>query len=198
MNIALLLTFSRFICAPVLAFLLYRAVMPQTSLFYVFSSFILFVLLELTDALDGYIARSRKEVTVLGKLLDPIADSLLHTTLLVIFLVTKIIPLWLFFIFIYRDSFLLVIRSLYASNNKIQGARLSGKVKTVSLSIAFFIIIIVNVLSNLNITFIPNQIWGKHFGFYLLLISAILTLFSAIDYAIAERHLLKKSFNVKI
>jgi CDP-diacylglycerol--glycerol-3-phosphate 3-phosphatidyltransferase len=197
MNIALLLTISRLVCAPVLAFLLYRAVMPQTSLFYVLSSFILFVLLELTDAFDGYIARRRKEVTVLGKLLDPIADSLLHTTLLVIFLVTRIIPLWLFFIFIYRDNFLLVIRSLYASNNKIHGARLSGKIKTVSLSIAFFIIIIINVFSNLNIHFVPNEIYGRHFGFYLLSISAILTLFSAIDYAIAERKLLKKSFDFK-
>ncbi|MGD9200534.1 MAG: CDP-diacylglycerol--glycerol-3-phosphate 3-phosphatidyltransferase [Chitinispirillia bacterium] len=198
MNIALLLTLSRLAGAPVLAFLLYMAVMPQALLFYVFTSFVLFVLLELTDAFDGYIARRRKEVTVLGKLLDPIADSLLHTTLLVIFLVTKIIPLWLFFIFIYRDTFLLVIRSLYASNNKIQGARLSGKIKTVSLSIAFFIIITLNVLSNLNIHFIPNEICGRHFGFYLLLISAILTLFSAIDYAIAERSLLKNSFNIRV
>ncbi|HBD08010.1 MAG TPA: CDP-diacylglycerol--glycerol-3-phosphate 3-phosphatidyltransferase [Syntrophobacteraceae bacterium] len=69
---------------------------------------VIFVALSLTDALDGYFARSRNEITPLGRLLDPIADKALLASSFITLSVLHIIPGWLTVIVISRDFIILL------------------------------------------------------------------------------------------
>lgn len=62
-----------------------------------------FVLTAITDAIDGYIARTRKQRTPLGTVLDPLADKLLLTTAFITLAYLRILPAWLAILVVSRD-----------------------------------------------------------------------------------------------
>jgi len=70
-----------------------------------------------SDLLDGYFARSRNEISELGKIIDPLADKLTVITLVVILLFKGIIPLWFVIITVLRDAVILA-GGLYLSSKK--------------------------------------------------------------------------------
>jgi CDP-diacylglycerol--glycerol-3-phosphate 3-phosphatidyltransferase len=74
----------------------------------------LFLAAALTDLLDGYLARRRKQVTTLGRLLDPIADKLLVASALVALVQLKIAPAWMVVIIIGREFAVSGLRSIAA------------------------------------------------------------------------------------
>ncbi len=65
-----------------------------------------FVLTAITDAIDGYIARTRKQRTPLGEVLDPLADKLLLTTAFITLAYLRILPAWLAILVVSRDVIL--------------------------------------------------------------------------------------------
>src|SRR3989344_8884038 len=77
-----------------------------------------FIVLSLSDALDGYIARKRKQITELGKLIDPIADKLLISAAL-IFLIGKGIPLWMGIVIILREWIITGLRMIFVSKGTV-------------------------------------------------------------------------------
>lgn len=94
-NLANKITISRLLLVPVFAiFLIYQR--PGFSL-------ALFIMASLADALDGYLARSRQERTVLGAILDPTADKLLMFSAYLIMGINGLIPPWLSIVVISRD-----------------------------------------------------------------------------------------------
>jgi CDP-diacylglycerol--glycerol-3-phosphate 3-phosphatidyltransferase len=74
----------------------------------------LFLVAALTDMLDGYLARRRKQVTTLGRLLDPIADKLLISAALVSLVQLGIAPAWMVVIIIGREFAVSGLRSIAA------------------------------------------------------------------------------------
>lgn len=93
---------------------------------------IIYAVAELSDLLDGKIARRCGLVTDLGKVMDPFADTLTHITYFVTFLSLSIMPLWAFILIMWREFSILFIRMLLAKYaGKAMPANIFGKAKTV-------------------------------------------------------------------
>lgn len=99
-NIPNALTVSRIILIPA-AVCFYVKGYENTAL-------IVYLLAMLTDALDGMIARRRKQITTLGKVLDPLADKLSLLTMMSLFFAEGEIPLWMFALLIVKEISLIV------------------------------------------------------------------------------------------
>ncbi|MFZ5642376.1 MAG: CDP-diacylglycerol--glycerol-3-phosphate 3-phosphatidyltransferase [Bacillota bacterium] len=96
----------------------------------------IFILAASTDGLDGYIARKRKMVTNLGKLMDPLADKLLVSAALLVLVELQRLPAWIALIIIGREFAVTGLRALAAADGNIIAARWIGKVKTVTQIVA--------------------------------------------------------------
>ena len=97
---------------------------------------ILFLISELTDLLDGFIARRRGEVSDFGKLFDPFADTLTQITYFFCFVIDGILPSLLFLAVLYREFSILFVRNLMLKKGITMGARMGGKIKTVTYMLA--------------------------------------------------------------
>ena len=84
----------------------------------------------LSDILDGRIARSRNLITNFGKFMDPLADKLLVTACMMIFVGWGRMPSWVVFIVIAREFAISGLRMVAASNGTVIAAGWSGKIKT--------------------------------------------------------------------
>src|SRR5512136_1706124 len=92
----------------------------------------LFLAAALTDLLDGYIARRRKQVTTLGRLLDPIADKLLISSALIALVQLNIAPSWMVVIIIGREFAVSGLRSIAAHEGFSIDVSTLGKGKMVT------------------------------------------------------------------
>ena len=90
----------------------------------------LFALAAMTDGLDGYIARRRKQVTTFGKLMDPLADKLLIVAALVALVSLDRVAAWIAMVIIARELAVTGLRSLAAEKGVVIAASWLGKVKT--------------------------------------------------------------------
>jgi CDP-diacylglycerol--glycerol-3-phosphate 3-phosphatidyltransferase len=189
MNIATMVTLSRVFIAPFFAYSFMHGYKTGNVVF-IWIALVLAVLIELSDMLDGTIARARNEVTDFGKVGDPVADSVSRQTVFLSFMLSGIIPLWLYLIFFYRDAFLQLLRIICASSGVVLAARKSGKLKAVLQGIATFGVLIVVLLKLYSPTSLPDTAWGFHPGFWVMLFPAIYTLLSVIDYVIPNRQLI--------
>jgi len=91
-----------------------------------------FLAAELTDMLDGKIARKRGEVSDFGKFYDPFADTIFQVTLFFCFVWDSILPTIPFLLVLYREFGILFIRNLMQKKGISLGARMGGKIKTVA------------------------------------------------------------------
>ncbi len=113
MNLPNCLTLARIFLVPfVVVVLLTRPTEMQTWAIWGGS---LFLAAALTDLLDGYLARRRKQVTTLGRLLDPIADKLLIASALVSLVQLELAPAWMVAIILGREFAVNGLRSIAAS-----------------------------------------------------------------------------------
>lgn len=90
----------------------------------------------LTDKLDGYLAKSRGEVTDFGKFLDPIADKLLVTAALVVLLARGDVGVAGVLIILSREFIVSAVRMLAASNGEVIAAANMGRAKTAMTMVA--------------------------------------------------------------
>ncbi len=95
-----------------------------------------------TDTLDGMIARRRKLVTELGKLMDPIADKLLVITVLAILVGFGLIPAWVLVVVMAREFIITGLRFLAASQGVIVGATAWGKSKTLTQNLMIMLLLL--------------------------------------------------------
>jgi len=191
MNLATIMTASRVAIAPIFAFaFIWGYGTAGVNWLYVCVALAAFI--ELSDLFDGMIARARKEVTDFGKVFDPIADSVSRQTVFISFMVTGIIPMWMYLIFFYRDAFMQLLRIVCASNGVVLAARKSGKLKAVLQGVATFAVLSIIFAQRLNLEWIPSKIWGQSPIFWVMLVPAIYTLLSVIDYVIPNRALIAK------
>jgi CDP-diacylglycerol--glycerol-3-phosphate 3-phosphatidyltransferase len=111
---------------------------------------LIFISSEITDMLDGLVARKRGETSDFGKLFDPFADTLTQITYFFCFVIDGIFPPLLFLLVLYREFSILFIRNLMLRKGITQGARIGGKIKTVSYILAAALGLIASSASRLG------------------------------------------------
>lgn len=124
------LSIGRLVLSPVFFLFFF---LPRWSIFPQLASvvilWLLFGLIEITDLLDGSIARRLGQTSDTGKLLDPFADSLSRLTYFFCFTIAGLMPVWIFIVLLYRDLTVGFIRLIMSRKGISMGARLSGKLK---------------------------------------------------------------------
>lgn len=138
-----------------------------------------FVVAIATDALDGYIARSRGLITDLGKLLDPIADKALTGAALVGLAIIDELPWWVVIVVLVREIGITIHRLMIVSN-VVVAADWMGKLKTVAQSIA--IAFALTPLAHLDGVAGTVFTWVN---IVTMTIAVVLTLASGLDYVLA-------------
>lgn len=187
MSIANYLTFIRIFISPIF-FLIYM----EHTYFGISDKALPYFLIallgvsELSDALDGYVARRYNQVTDLGKILDPMADSIARISVFLTFTQPPVqIPLLLVFIFLYRDSVISTLRTVCALRGFALAARPTGKLKAIIQAVAAFsIVFLMLAYSQEEISLSSLQTSST----ILIAIAAAYTLYSGADYIIANRH----------
>ena len=114
---------------------------------------IVFAAAELSDMLDGMIARRRGEVSDFGKLYDPFADTLFQITIFFSFIWHNILPMIPFLLIVYREFAILFVRNLMQKKGVSMGARMGGKIKTIIYIFAAVLALIVHNLRLLVVRF---------------------------------------------
>jgi CDP-diacylglycerol--glycerol-3-phosphate 3-phosphatidyltransferase len=105
--------------------------LPGAAVWTVPALWVLFAAAELTDLVDGRVARARGESSDFGKLFDPFADILMHITFFLAFVVDGILPAPLLLVVLWREFSIQFMRNLMLRRGVTQGARWGGKIKTV-------------------------------------------------------------------
>lgn len=173
MNTANKLTVARIVSIPVFMIFLLLPI-PHGRLLAV----LCFVLASATDFLDGYIARSRNQVTTFGKFFDPLADKLLIIAALVCFLELGLTNAWFVMIIIARELAVTSLRIVAMGAGTVIAAGFWGKLKTVSQIIAVLVVLL------------GQPLFGSELpGFICMCIAVALTLFSGFDYIWRNRQI---------
>lgn len=94
------------------------------------AALIVFAIASISDLFDGVIARARGQMTPFIKIMDPLADKLLICSSLIALVSTNEIAVWLVILIVCRDFIITALRLFAASQNKILGAVISGKINT--------------------------------------------------------------------
>lgn len=89
------------------------------------------LVLEITDIMDGYIARKYGVVTDFGKLFDPFSDAACRFTLFLGLYAVGVADLWMILVIFYRDASVSFFRSIAANRQVVIAARKSGKIKAI-------------------------------------------------------------------
>lgn len=145
---------------------------------------------ELSDAFDGYFARKYNQVTDLGKILDPMADSIYRTSVFLTFTLPPVqLPMMVIFIFLYRDSVISTLRTICALKGFALAARPSGKLKAAIQGFSAFIVILLLIPYSLGYL---SQETLKNASTLIISIAAAYTLISGIDYLFANKHYIAK------
>lgn len=137
MNLPNKLTLLRIIMIPVFVVLLYLD-FPFNNLV----ALAVFILASITDTLDGYIARKYNLITDFGKFMDPIADKLLVTAAMLVFVDWHMMPAWVVIVVVAREFIVSALRLVAANNGRVIAAGWSGKVKTASTMICICIMLL--------------------------------------------------------
>ncbi len=137
MNLPNKITIARIILAPLFYISYFLPV--WTGSFYGLSSILILTIfagIEISDFLDGYLARKYNLVSDLGKVMDPFADVLSRITYFLCFAFTGIMPLWIFLIIIYRELGITFLRMMMMGKGIVVAASLWGKLKAITYAVS--------------------------------------------------------------
>ncbi len=151
-------------------------------------------LCELTDVFDGFLARRRNQVTNLGKVLDPMADSFFRLSVFFAFTQGDLqMPLMIVLIFFWRDALVNTLRSLFALKGIPLAARTSGKIKAIVQGVTtLFILILMIPYSSGYLSLEAFQ----HMSWTAAGMAAAYTFYSGCEYLLVHRALVKKAFKI--
>ena len=215
MNLANKLTVFRMILVPIFVIIGYLGVLGVISgewleipVFLWLMNFV-FIIASITDKLDGYIARSRNQVTTFGKFLDPLADKILVLSALVMLVEFDKIPAWIPVIVLAREFLVSGYRLVAVEKGgKVIAASIWGKLKTVTQMLAIILVffdrhnfcdfLIANtskaevMINSLQIYMTQGEIIFNVITSVLMIISVIATIFSGYYYLKNGKDLFKE------
>lgn len=172
MNLSNLLTLVRVAIIPIIVFCIYLK-----NPFFGWTAFILFCLASITDYFDGYLARTRNEITNFGTFLDPIADKLLVASVILILTSKGVIADWETI-----PALIILLREITVSGLReyLAGIKVSipvsriAKLKTLLQLFALAFLILSESIADISLII--------YFGKIFLWIAGLLTLYTAYDY----------------
>ncbi|EPZ46200.1 MULTISPECIES: CDP-diacylglycerol--glycerol-3-phosphate 3-phosphatidyltransferase [Alicyclobacillus] len=180
MNLANRITIARIFLVPVVSLVLLIhydfwsiTINHQTTTGSEMIAAFVFVLAASTDGLDGYIARKRQLVTNFGKFLDPLADKLLISAVLISLVQMQRLPAWVAIVIISREFAVTGLRLVAAAEGVVIAASRVAKLKTVTQIIAMVALIINNF---------PFSWFGFPFANLMLYLMVVITVVSGLDY----------------
>lgn len=156
---------------------------------------VIFIIASITDKLDGYIARSRNQITTFGKFLDPIADKILVLAAMIMLVEANRLPAWIPIIVLFREFLVSGYRLVAVGNNgNVIAASIWGKLKTVTQMCALILAI---VDMNAYGAFIKGGLEGFSLVLnisvtILMTVSVFATIFSGWDYIKHGKDLFKE------
>ena len=155
---------------------------------------LIFIIASITDKLDGYIARSRNQVTTFGKFLDPLADKILVLTAMIMLVEMGRLPAWIPVIVLSREFIVSGYRLIAVEKGgKVIAASVWGKLKTVTQMIAI-------ILAFVDLNAFGECFTGNLTGFafvlnlvvtVMMIIQTIATIFSGYEYLKEGKDLFK-------
>lgn len=187
MNLPNKLTIFRIILVPIMVIIPYLNItgmfldIPLTLL--VIDA--IFIIASITDKLDGYLARSRNEITTFGKFLDPIADKILVLAAMIMLVEMQKIPAWIPIIILFREFIVSGYRLIASQKGgEVIAASIWGKLKTVTQMVAIIAAFI--DIGAFGDCFLGNVV-GWHWAINLIstvmmIICVGATIFSGVDY----------------
>ncbi|MDB9762007.1 CDP-diacylglycerol--glycerol-3-phosphate 3-phosphatidyltransferase [Alphaproteobacteria bacterium] len=178
-NIPNILTISRLLCCPLWLILFYFDLYIYCLILIFYSG--------ITDFLDGFLARKYNATSIIGKALDPIADKIFTSTVLITFIVDFRANFLVVSVIIIRELMVSGLREALSNYNKSNLLEVTflAKIKTTSQFLAIFILALVP----LNISFSKTI---NNFGTIFLCVTAILTVYTGYKYVVISIKELKK------
>ncbi|MDB4991567.1 MAG: CDP-diacylglycerol--glycerol-3-phosphate 3-phosphatidyltransferase [Myxococcaceae bacterium] len=134
-----------------------------------------------TDALDGYLARKRGLVSVLGKFLDPLADKLLVMATLVLMVGMGRVPAWVVVVVLARELSISMLRMIASSEGVVIAAGEGGKAKT-ALQMVAVLFLMLHHRYRIDFWFVESEVDFNVAGLWLLYLSVFFALTSAGEY----------------
>jgi len=165
------LAFTRHLIAPVMFWVILTPEFFTDNGWHIswsyYTASLLFVIASVTDFFDGYVARELNQITIVGSILDPLADKMLTLAAFLGLMMMGDANVWAIYIIIVRELFITGLRTLAASEGIDVSASMAGKIKTVAQMIAIGFLL---------------MHWSG--GEALLWIATALTLYSGAEYLI--------------
>lgn len=176
MNLPNVLTLSRIFLVPLLVAVLLRkdAIQLDTGWVVVTREVIalfIFLAAALTDFLDGYLARRRRQITTVGKLLDPIADKILVSGALISLVELNRVAAWMVVLIVSREFAVSALRNVALSRGVAIAASEIGKAKMVAQIMAVSLLILA-----------PRSPVIEQAGYVVLWLALLITVVSMVDY----------------
>jgi CDP-diacylglycerol--glycerol-3-phosphate 3-phosphatidyltransferase len=142
------------------------------------TAFVLMVLSEVSDGVDGYLARRTGQVSAVGKILDPMADSLYRISVFTAFAANHWMPIWMFLIIAWRDVSVSYLRVAAEQTIGTMSARWSGKWKAVFQGAAQLMVVLAHAIWGPALSpLVEGVLWTA------LFVAVVVTGYSLVDYA---------------
>lgn len=180
LNIPNILSLARIAFGPLCIYLLTREAY--------LAILIVMIVGEITDFLDGHLARSLDQVTDAGKIIDPMSDSLYRQIVFVGFLSVGLLPVWMLIVLFSRDIIVSYLRIMAAQADVTLSARQSGKLKALAQGFSQIGVIILLIGQSAGIL---GDISALIYWFFL--IATLVTLYSLVDYGQAVLKLTQRN-----
>jgi CDP-diacylglycerol--glycerol-3-phosphate 3-phosphatidyltransferase len=169
-----LLSIARIFCGPLVMLLI-----AQGSVLALVATIVVMALAEISDLMDGQLARKLNVTSAFGKIIDPLADSLYRVLVFLAFVDVGWMPVWMVAVIITRDILVSYLRIFSEQHGVTMGARQSGKIKAVfqgvvQIGAVVLVIIAGGTLSGTLETMV----------FTILLVATVVTAWSGIDYTL--------------
>jgi len=188
MTAATIVSSVRVVLAPVFIFLY---VLPLRSgvadLPVIIALWIILAVAEVSDLVDGRLARRSRQVTDLGKLFDPFADVIARMSYFTCFLLSGVMPVWAFVIILYREFGVMFLRMRLTRHHVALGAKLLGKAKSFMYFFATAVALAFVTISRLMepVSVVDGVGWYRILEWLVLVffaVAAIMSLLSFGDY----------------
>jgi CDP-diacylglycerol--glycerol-3-phosphate 3-phosphatidyltransferase len=176
LNLPNMLTMLRIVSIPIVLLLLTEGTPAQN-----FWAGIVYTAATITDALDGYLARKRNLVSVVGKFLDPLADKLLVMATLVLMVGMGRVPAWVVVVVLARELSISMLRTIAISEGVVIAAGDSGKAKTALQMVAVLFLMLHNRYY-IDFWFFESWVDFNVAGIWLLYLSVFFAITSAGEY----------------
>ena len=139
----------------------------------------LFILASITDFVDGFVARKLKQITQLGKLLDPLADKLLITSAFIALVELELAPAWIVVLIVGREFAVTGLRTIAMERQILIAASWLGKWKTFIQIFAVVALLLQGPVKSLYPQFLKSLHWIGQISLWLAVAMALI---SAIHY----------------